>query len=140
MTPERLKTLIEAYGADARRWPADERAAAEDLGAALPAARRWLEDARALDAALDALPAAAARAGLAQSILAEARTRSQRRGIADWLRLFLPDVPLVPQLAGFAAAVVVGFWIGFSGIGFGDNGVEIAGFGFESAVSDEVAL
>ena len=140
MTPERLKTLIEAYGADARRWPADERAAAEDLAAALPAARRWLAEARALDAALDALPAAAAQAGLANRILAQARTRTQRRSPTDWLRLFLPDIPLMPQLAGFAAAAVVGFWIGFNGIGFNDNGVEIAGFGFETAVSDEVAL
>ncbi|CAB3759864.1 hypothetical protein [Paraburkholderia humisilvae] len=28
MTPERFRTIIEAYGADARRWPAGERDAA----------------------------------------------------------------------------------------------------------------
>ena len=140
MTPERLKTLIEAYGADARRWPAAERSAAEDLLAALPAARRWLAEARTLDAALDALPAAAARAGLAEAIAAQARMRSQRRTPGDWLRLFLPDLPLAPQLAGFAAAAVVGFWIGFSGLVPAENAIDIAGFGFESVFNDEVAL
>jgi hypothetical protein len=28
MTPERFRTIVEAYGADARHWPAGERAAA----------------------------------------------------------------------------------------------------------------
>lgn len=29
MTPERFRTIVAAYGADARRWPDGERAAAE---------------------------------------------------------------------------------------------------------------
>src|ERR1700743_2589544 len=28
MTPDRFRTIVDAYGADARHWPADERAAA----------------------------------------------------------------------------------------------------------------
>lgn len=30
MTPERFRTIVDAYGADPRRWPHEERAAAED--------------------------------------------------------------------------------------------------------------
>src|ERR1700691_1773901 len=29
MTPERFRTIVDAYGADPRRWPDEERAAAE---------------------------------------------------------------------------------------------------------------
>jgi hypothetical protein len=29
MTPERFQTIVDAYGADPRRWPQEERAAAE---------------------------------------------------------------------------------------------------------------
>ncbi len=31
MTPERFRAIIEAYGAEPQRWPATERAAAEDF-------------------------------------------------------------------------------------------------------------
>jgi hypothetical protein len=30
MTPERFRTIVDAYGADPRRWPEEERVAAED--------------------------------------------------------------------------------------------------------------
>jgi hypothetical protein len=46
--------LLDAYGGDPARWPAERRMAAERLVAADPAARRLLEEAVALDRALSA--------------------------------------------------------------------------------------
>ncbi len=48
----RFEHLLEAYGADYRRWPADERAAAAAFAAAQDVAGP-MEQARALDTALD---------------------------------------------------------------------------------------
>ena len=79
MDRTRFEHLLAAYGADFRRWPADERAAAEaflaQYGESVAAA---LEEARALDVALDGAKLAPAESGgLAARILAAApRTRS----------------------------------------------------------------
>lgn len=68
MTPERIQTLIDSYGADPARWPADERSAATAMlnsDAALAAALNFdLKLARDLDASLQSLdvPALDARA------------------------------------------------------------------------------
>lgn len=56
MTLERLDNLLFAYGADEAGWPAGERQAARDLIAASAEARRLLEEARALDTLLNAVP------------------------------------------------------------------------------------
>lgn len=52
MTPERAAEILEAYGADPVRWPADERAAAAMLIAGSPGLRERQARAMALDAAL----------------------------------------------------------------------------------------
>ncbi|WP_414996229.1 hypothetical protein [Asticcacaulis sp.] len=57
MRLERLKTIIEAYGAHAARWPEAEREAALALAQTQPQAQAWLEDARQLDAMMDAVKA-----------------------------------------------------------------------------------
>lgn len=68
MKTERLQALIEAYGADPARWPSAERAGPLDLSA--PDTQHLLQQARTLDAALDAaLPAIAAPAALRAHIL-----------------------------------------------------------------------
>ncbi len=56
-SPARVHALIEAYGGDPARWPDAERAAGLAALAADPALRASAEEARALDAWLDALPA-----------------------------------------------------------------------------------
>jgi hypothetical protein len=53
---ERYLQLLEAYGADWDRWPANERTAAERLVLASEAARLAREQARALDELLDQAP------------------------------------------------------------------------------------
>ena len=99
MRIERLQALAEAYGGDLRRWPADERAFAESLVAADPAARVLLDEAAALDALLDASPSVAPSADLTARVLraapgARAKSRPRR---AVW---FLG--------AGWAAAACAG--------------------------------
>lgn len=51
MTPERFQTIVDAYGADPRRWPAAERAAAEAWAAAH---RREADAMRAASTDIDA--------------------------------------------------------------------------------------
>ena len=56
MTPDRLRMLLDAYGADPARWPVAERAAALELLARSPDARAHRVAAARLDDALDAVP------------------------------------------------------------------------------------
>lgn len=72
MNIERLTRLAEAYGADLRRWPEDARAGARALVAADPAARRILDEAATLDAALDDTPRAVVTPALRDRVLASA--------------------------------------------------------------------
>jgi hypothetical protein len=54
MTPERFRKLTETYGAEPRRWPAEEREAARAFMNRRPAeAQAMLADASALDSMLD---------------------------------------------------------------------------------------
>ena len=48
MKAERLQALADVYGADLRRWPADQRAFAESLLAADPSLRAVLDEAATL--------------------------------------------------------------------------------------------
>lgn len=73
MDRERFEALLDAYGADFRRWPAEMRAAAATYAAQNADAVALLEEARKLDAALDMVRAVPAlSADLAARILAQA--------------------------------------------------------------------
>ncbi len=72
MKAERLQALADAYGADLRRWPSDQRAFAESLLAADPSLRAVLDEAATLDALLDAAPTTAPSAALMEQVLAAA--------------------------------------------------------------------
>lgn len=102
MKIERLEVLAEAYGADLSRWPAHERAFAESLIAADPAARAVLEDAAALDALLDASPRVTPSADLTARVLAAAPKARVRTGRGHLHRLFWV------LGAGWAAAACAG--------------------------------
>lgn len=54
LSPQRALDIIAAYGADSRRWPADERAAALMMSIADPAVAAALAEAKQLDAQLGA--------------------------------------------------------------------------------------
>jgi hypothetical protein len=101
MTAERFIALVEAYGADRRRWPEGERAAAEAFVAAWPeVAGPVLAEADDLDALLGRSTAPQASAALRDRVIAAAASapRAGRRWI-DRLGLIFG--------AGWAAAGVV---------------------------------
>ncbi len=79
MTLADLERLLEVYGSDRTRWPADARAGAGHLVARDRAARRLLVEAEALDRALERapLPSLVREAALADRIAAAAQ-RSPR--------------------------------------------------------------
>jgi hypothetical protein len=73
MNAERFSQLVEAYGADARRWPVAEREAAAAFRLARPdEAARLLAEADALDALLDAAPHPVVSYALRERVLAAA--------------------------------------------------------------------
>ena len=120
MALDRLQSLIDAYGADAERWPADERAAALLLIARSAEARAYLHDARQLDALLDQAPmhpvvtvdpeqlAAAIARTPARPSAARAPRPGLKRGAGSWLGFGWPN------FAALAAAGLVGFMIGWT--------------------------
>jgi hypothetical protein len=86
----RFRELLDAYGADAERWPADERAAALALLACEPDARVALAAAAALDRVLDLAPAAEPSAALAGAVLAGAPAVRRRSRAGRALAVVVP--------------------------------------------------
>ena len=79
MTPERFEALLHSHGADPRRWPEAERAAAERLlQQARPELQQALHDAAALDGLLNAYTLPDASAALQRRIVASAPPQARR--------------------------------------------------------------
>ena len=113
MTPDRLKDLIEAYGADHRRWPEAERSEALGLLLRMPELRGDVDRVAALDATLDRWTTPAPRidaASLAARISATPQRRAAPQPVARlrWPRFAWPNA------AGLAAAALAGFLVGWS--------------------------
>lgn len=114
MTAERFLALVAAWGADVRRWPAGERAAAEAFAAARPdVARPALLEADAVDALLHASRVAAPSASLRDRVMASAVEAGLhvRRGGRRWLDRFglaLGAGWAAAACAGVAAGVMLG--------------------------------
>lgn len=98
-TDDRRADLIAAHGADPRRWPAHDRPHWRDDAP--------LAEARALDAALDALPAPAPSDALRRRLLALSTPRPAR--LADWLRQLWHEAGGARRLApAMALALALG--------------------------------
>ena len=106
MTEDRFIALVSAYGADVRRWPELERAAARAFVAAQPGiARAALAEADAIDALLQASPMPPLPAALRDRVIAsaaDAGLKARKHG-----RLWLDRLALVFG-AGWAAAACAG--------------------------------
>jgi hypothetical protein len=108
MNAERFRELVDAYGADSRRWPAGERVAMEAFRAAQPQAESWLREAKELDAWLDGDTVTPR--DLSRQILG-ALPPSLAEGIIAWL---LPSTPSLWWRPAVAAVLpmVLGVAIG----------------------------
>lgn len=106
MTSERFIALISAYGADARRWPENQRTAAQAYLAAEPeAARAALAEADAVDALLHTAPTPQVSTALRDRVIAsaaDAGLKARKHG-----RLWLDRLALAFG-AGWAAAACAG--------------------------------
>lgn len=106
MTLERLRTLLDAYGASPERWPPAERERALVLLAESTEARRLRDAARGLDALLDLVPARQPSPVLVERTLAGAPAgrRHRRHRYARRWRIAAALVPL-------AAAAAAALWL-----------------------------
>jgi len=104
VTPERFRTLAEAYGGDLRRWPLDKRDAAQALLLRQPETQAMLSAAAELDAALAAWTVPAPSAALTARI---AGTVAHRHTRARRLRLWLSSLGAATVLAGGVTAGVL---------------------------------
>lgn len=110
MTSERFLALVSAYGADARRWPQAERAAAEAFAVAEPAvAAPALAEADAADALLHASKVRHPSMVLRDRVIASAADAglTVRREGRRWL-----DRLALTLGAGWAAAACAGIMTG----------------------------
>lgn len=107
MTEDRLIELIEAWGADPDGFPEAERAAAKAMLAANPARfAAALEEARALDLALNRMPEILPSRDLTEALIASA-PKPRRAGAFFGLPKFSPWAPA----SGFAA-LTAGLFMG----------------------------
>ncbi|MEQ8281618.1 MAG: hypothetical protein RIC04_02510 [Parvibaculum sp.] len=119
---ERLKEIVDAWGASPSRWPEAERGAAEALLAASSEARGLVAEAQRLDALLDAAPVEAPSAALMERLMAArprpaanapSRTVAERRG---WWRALVdtvwPDGSPAVAAGTLAASIMLGVVVG----------------------------
>jgi hypothetical protein len=129
VTIDRLRTLLDVWGAATDRWPADERAAALALIARSPEARALRDEAARLDALLDADAVDGPSPALVERVLASAPSGPRAPRTRDrplrWL------VPLA-MAAGLAA-----LWLGRTALPPPET-LPIAALGIYEVGSDEV--
>ncbi len=116
ISAERVRAILDAYGSAPQRWPDDERDAARALIAADPGLRADLAAARDLDATLALHPPPPVLTINPLAVAAAARAASalqHGQGVAQTRSSFWP------RTASLAAAAVLGFAIGVTGIGRG---------------------
>jgi len=107
-----FEALIDAYGAEARRWPADRRAGAEALLERSAAARALRADAARLDGLIAAASVEPAPAHLVGRVLAAApRPRANRTAsAAGWIAR--AGAGLWKPAMGLAIAAMLGIALG----------------------------
>lgn len=102
----RFETLLEAYGANFSRWPADEREAAAAFAAQSAEAADALAEARALDAALEPARAVPDTSALAARILAGAPRRTASTGFDRRALMALAACALFGVVLGFGGGLL----------------------------------
>jgi hypothetical protein len=134
MTLERLRNLLDAYGADPAHWPDDERATMQALIAASAPARAALAEAAALDALLaQDQPAMPLLNPVKIAAKAAAGARGAQPGSFQVRRMW-------PNVAGLAAAAIVGFVVGWTGLDQNFDFANVAAADQAESVSEAVLL
>lgn len=127
MNDTRVRELIDAYGASAARWPAEERAAAREQVAASTSLQAYLQQAENLDAALNTYvvqPSMSVNAVLSQipSISASTGKRGQRAPMTaclnQWLSWLFPNQKkqIWQPLAAASLSLFIGIYLGTTDI------------------------
>ena len=119
MSIERFKRLLEAYGADARRWPEADWTRAQSLLSASPEARKAWSHAAALDSLLDHHPAGVGEGAVERCfdrIVAELDRRQTSVAAPPSLMARLSTSTAL-RASLFAVFAVLGFLVGLSGWG-----------------------
>ena len=122
MKLNRLSAILEAYGADPERWPAEEREAALALTKSSVPAARALAEARTLDSVLlrqrfTGIADETEQFTLLHSaIVSAARSRLTRTWFGRWFGFDISPSQLWPSVAGLALASVLGFAVGLGGL------------------------
>lgn len=128
MTPERVKNIIDAYGASSHRWPAAERSAALALIGETPSLATYQQQAEVLDGVLALAPQPSAPTSLVEAVLASAADRnlpgtasrpvqaSAPQRFWDAVAQLWPGMPVWQPAVGFAASLAVGIWAGAQGL------------------------
>lgn len=128
MTPERVKTIIDAYGASPHRWPIAERSAALALVGSTPSLATYQQQAEALDGALELAPRPFVSNSLVEAVLANAADRvpsenstvqahsAGPRRVRDFVTQLWPGTPVWQPAVGFAASLAIGIWAGAQGL------------------------
>lgn len=124
MKEKEFAQLVEAFGADPARWPADRREAGVALLRTSPAAQGLAAEAEALDrllAAAEVPPGTALSAEeVAARICAEPQPRPQRSDPARAAPGRGWEIRIAwPNLVGLAMAGIMGFVVGWSGLDIG---------------------
>jgi hypothetical protein len=120
----RLAQLLDAYGADPKRWPTEERQGARDLIAASPEAEALVRRAAALDALFDQAPGREPPPELVAAILAAASRHPRRSRLAAAL---WPFGPVWQPAAALVGSALLGIALGVNApIPFGADPAEQA--------------
>ncbi len=113
MDLKRFEEIVDAYGAEPRRWPEGERRAAEAFATGREEARAILFAARQMDVALESAVQPIPSAALRERILAAAPKRRMRRSLLSFGDL-KGDRRAWLSGAGLAAACACGMVFGSS--------------------------
>lgn len=113
MTPERFRTIVDAYGADPRRWPEAERAAAEVWAEMHEAeANAVLAESASLDAWLTSHTVAPPERALVERVIADATpSKRPRKDHRQRVRLWWQGAAFAG--IGLAGGLAGGFAVSF---------------------------
>jgi hypothetical protein len=112
MSEARFRSLIEAYGGDPARWPADEREAALRLLQSSLAARAAAQEAHELDVVLREAVVVPVPGALSSRLLADFERMSRRWSARKFVRAVAdavwPGAPLWQPAIAFGLALAIG--------------------------------